>query len=28
VRPVRSDRDCVEVRCMRHRGSPRSGGCA
>lgn len=28
VRPVRSDRDCVEVRCMRHGGSPRSARCA
>ena len=28
VRPVRSDCDGVEVRCMRHDGSPRSARCA
>jgi hypothetical protein len=28
VRSVRSDRDRVEVRCMLHGRSPRSGRCA
>ena len=28
VRTVRSDRDCVEVRCMPHGRSPRSASCA
>lgn len=28
VRPVRSNCDCVQVRCMPHGGSPRSGRCA